>query len=187
MSISTTYKKSAIVTLIVMIFVIALGSLYFLFRDQSEVQKRNNTPAASALLPDEGAPSFTNLQGEAVTMAPYFGSVIVATSWASWCPQCVTDLGKLGEVAELYKDKEVVVLAVNRAEDKFTAERFLQTTAIPEGVQVILDSEDFYFKNSAGYAMPETIVFGKDGTILLQQRGELRLDELKQSLDKALE
>ena len=186
MSIVTTYKKSAVVTLFVMILVIVIGSLYLFFRDQSEVQKRNNTPAATALLPEEGETSFTNLQGEVVTLAPHFGRVIVVTSWASWCPQCTTDLMRLGEVVQAYKDQEVTVLAVNRAEDKYSAERFLQTITIPEGVQVVLDSEDFYFKNSAGYAMPETIVYGKDGAVVLQQRGELRLDELRQSIDNAL-
>lgn len=184
---SPSYKKSGIITLIVMIVVIVLVSLYFVFRDQSEVQKRNNTPAAAALLPEEGETSFTNLQGEELSLAPNFGKVIVATSWASWCPQCMTDINVLGELAAAYKEQEVSFLAVNRGEDKYTAERFLETTTVPEGVQVILDSNDFYFKNSAGYAMPETIVFAPDGSILLQQRGELRRDELKQSIDKALE
>ncbi len=184
---SPTYKKSGLITLLIMIAVIVVASLYLVFRDESAVQKRNNTPAASALLPDEGETSFSNLQGEPVSLAPDFGKVIVATSWASWCPMCTTDITRLGEVAEAYKDREVVILAVNRAEDKYTAERFLQTITVPEGVRIVLDSNDFYFKNSAGYAMPETIVYGKDGTILLQQRGELRLDELKQSIDKALE
>jgi thiol-disulfide isomerase/thioredoxin len=186
MSTPTSYKKSAIITLIAMLIVVVLISLYFVFRDQSEVQKRNNTPAATALLPDERQTSFTNLQGEPVSLAPNFGRVIVATSWASWCPQCVTDIKRLGEIASAYQDKDVVVLAVNRAEDRYTAERFLQTTSVPEGVQIILDADDFYFKNSAGYAMPETIVYSKDGSIIVQQRGELRLDELKQSIDAAL-
>jgi thiol-disulfide isomerase/thioredoxin len=182
-----SYKKSGLITLILMIVVLLVVALYFVFRDQSEVQKRNNTPAASALLPDQGETTFTTLEGEPVSLAPNFGKVIVATTWASWCPQCASDISKLGEVAQAYKDMEVVVLAVNRAEDKYTAERFLQTITVPEGVQIILDSDDFYFKNSAGYAMPETVVFGKDGSIMLQQRGELRIDELKGSIDKALE
>jgi thiol-disulfide isomerase/thioredoxin len=187
MASSPSYKKSALITVAVMVFILTLVALYFLLRDQSEVQKRNSTPAATALLPDEGETSFTNLLGEPVTLAPYFGSVIIATSWASWCPQCTADIVKLGEVVQAYNDQDVIVLAVNRAEDRYTAERFLQTITLPQGVQVILDSQDFYFKNSAGYAMPETIVYGKSGAVVLQQRGELRLDELRQSIDTALE
>jgi thiol-disulfide isomerase/thioredoxin len=187
MFMAPSYKKTGFITLLIMIVIIVLASLYFVFRDESAVQKRNNTPAASALLPDEGETSFSNLQGEPVSLAPEFGNVIVATSWASWCPMCTADIVKLGEVAQAYKDQDVIVLAVNRAEDKYTAERFLQTITVPEGVRIVLDSNDFYFKNSAGYAMPETIVYGKDGAVILQQRGELRLDELKQYIDKALE
>lgn len=169
-----------------MVLIIAFLSLYFIFRDQSEVQKRNNTPAASALLPEPGEATFTDLTGTEVSLAPNFGKVIVATSWASWCPQCTVDIGKLGELAAAYKEQDVVFLAVNRAEDKYSAERFLQTMTVPDGVQIVLDSSDFYFKNSAGYAMPETTVFAKDGSIVLQQRGELRQDELRQSLDDSL-
>ena len=183
---SPNYKKSGLITLGIMIVVIVLASLYFVFRDESKVQKRNNTPAAGALLPEEGETTFTDLQGETITLAPDFGKVIVVTSWASWCPQCVTDIARLGELAAAYKDRDVVFLAVNRAEDKYTADRFLQTITVPEGVRIVLDTNDFYFKNSAGYAMPETIIFGTDGNILAQQRGELRLDEMKQHLDEAL-
>lgn len=179
-------KKTGVVTVIVMVVVIVLCSFYFFLRDKSEVQKRNNTPAAAALLPEQDVQSFTDLQGKPITLASHFGTLIVVTSWASWCPQCIADLSRLGEVAQVYKDKEVVFLAVNRAEDKYTAERFLQTITLPVEVQIVLDPEDFYFKQSAGFAMPETILYGKDGTILLQQRGELRLDELKQNIDASL-
>lgn len=182
-----SYKKSVLYTVLFMVTIIVIGIVYFLMRDESVVQKRNNTPAAQALLPEEGETSFTTLQGEPMEVAPYFGDVIVATSWASWCPQCMTDIQKLGELVEPYKDKNVTILAVNRGEDRYTAERYLQTITIPAGVEMILDSGDFYFKNTAGYAMPETIVFDPEGNIVLQQRGELRLDELRSTIDAALE
>jgi thiol-disulfide isomerase/thioredoxin len=184
---TASYKKSVLYTVLFMVTIVVIGVVYLLLRDESVVQKRNNTPAAQALLPVEGEASFTTLQGEPMDVAPHFGTVIVATSWASWCPSCMVDIQKLGELVEPYKDKDVTLLAVNRGEDIYTAERYLQTITIPAGVEMILDAEDFYFKNTAGYAMPETVVFDKEGNIVLQQRGELRLDEVKHSIDTALE
>jgi thiol-disulfide isomerase/thioredoxin len=187
MKMPSIFKKTGVLTLALMIFVIFLGVLYLLFRDQSILQKRNDTPAATALLPDKDEAQFTDLQGQPLSLAPEFGQIIVVFSWASWCPSCTAEFGRLSELAQTYKDKGVVVLAVNRKEDKYSAERFLATIAIPKEIQFVLDPADYYFANSSGYAMPETIVYAKNGDILTHQRGEVRLEELKQAIDKALE
>jgi thiol-disulfide isomerase/thioredoxin len=184
---SVSLKKPGVITLAGMLLVVLLVVLYLLFRDESILQKRNDTPAATALLPDKDEAQFTDLQGQTVSLAPDFGQVIVAFSWASWCPTCTTEFGRLGELAQAYKDRGVVVLAVNRGEDKYSAERFLATVMQPEGIRFVLDPTDFYFTNSDGYAMPETIVYAKNGDVLTHQRGEVRQDELKQAIDKALE
>ncbi len=179
-------NRSGIITLGVMAAVIIVVLLYILFRDQSLVQKNNETPAATALLPED-AESFTTLSGEPTSVADSFGEVIVASSWASWCPQCTGDFPKLGEIAAEFKDKDVVVYAVNRGEDAYSAERYLNTIQKPEHVEFLLDQSDYFFKNSEGYAMPETIVYNKKGEVVLHQRGELRADELKDTLKKLTE
>jgi thiol-disulfide isomerase/thioredoxin len=180
-------SKGGIITLGVMTAIIVIGVLYILLRDQSVLQKHNSTPAATALLPENESDLFTSLEGESVSLARDFGSVIVVSSWASWCPQCSADFPKLGEVAGEFKDKGVVVYAVNRGEDKYSAQRYLETIQKPNDIQFILDQSDYYFKNSEGYAMPETIVYNKSGEVILHQRGELRLDELKNSLNSLAE
>ncbi len=166
--------------------VIIIALLYIIFRDQSMVQKNNETPAATALLPDDEQ-SFTTLTGEPATVADSFGDIMVVSSWASWCPQCTGDFLKLGVVAAEFKDKDVIVYAVNRGEDTYSAERYLNTIQKPEHVEFLLDQSDYFFKNSEGYAMPETIVYNKKGEVVLHQRGELRVDELKDALKKLTE
>ncbi len=180
-------SKGGMITLGVMAAVIAVVVLYIFLRDESILQKHNSTPAATALLPDNQTDSFTSLDGEPVSLAEDFGSIIVVSSWASWCPQCTGDFAKLGEVAGVFVDKDVTVYAVNRGEDKYSAERYLATIQKPDNVQFILDQSDYYFNNSGGYAMPETIVYGEDGEVVLHQRGELRVDELKDTLKKLTE
>ncbi|MEK7462062.1 MAG: TlpA disulfide reductase family protein [Patescibacteria group bacterium] len=175
-------SRSGIITLGLMAAVVIIALLYIVFRDQSVVQKNNSTPAATALLPEGEADTFKNLAGEPISVAEDFGSIIVVSSWASWCPQCAADFPKLGEVAAEFKDQDVVVYAVNRGEDPYSAERYLATITRPEHVQFILDQSDYYFKNSAGYAMPETIVYNQKGEVVLQQRGELKLEELRATL-----
>ena len=179
-------NRAAIITLGVMAAVIAVAVLYILLRDQSVLQKHNETPAATALLPEE-TQSFKTLDGQTASVADDFGSIIVVSTWASWCPQCAADFPKLAEVANEFKDKDVVVYAINRGEDKYSAERYLNTIQKPDGVVFLLDEADFFFKNSAGYAMPETVVYNEKGDVVLEQKGELRLEELKNTLRELTE
>jgi thiol-disulfide isomerase/thioredoxin len=178
--------KSGVITLLIMVLVIALISSYFFLRNKSAVQKRNNTPAAQALIIDEKDKAFTDLSGNAVNVNNQFGRVMVVMSWASWCPQCTTDLVSLGTVAHDYSNRGVVVMAVNRAEDKFAAQRFLDTVTLPSELTLMLDPDDHYFKHSEGYAMPETIVFKPDGSIALHEHGELQSEEVRKTLDELL-
>jgi hypothetical protein len=78
-------------------------------------------------------------------------------------------------------------MAINRAENPYTAERFLNTIQKPSHVRVILDPSDHFFAANAGYAMPETIVYGADGEIKSHQRGNLNTDELKKAIFEAIE
>lgn len=180
--------RSGVVTIIVMLLVIAAIASYFFLRDESLLQKRNQTSAAQALLVEEEGKEFTDLTGEPVTVDEAFGDVMVVMSWASWCPQCTTELEKLGNLAKEYQARGVTVLAINRGEDRYTAERFLNTIPpLPGELRVLLDGSDHYFTHSAGYAMPETIVFAPDGSIAHQTHGELRTEEVKEVLNRLLE
>lgn len=179
--------RSGFLTIGIMVAVIAAALLYILLRDQSVLQKHNSTPAASALLPDNETDSFRSLDGQPISLASDFGSVIVVSTWASWCVTCASDFPKLEQIANEFKEKGVVVYAVNRGEDMYSAERYLATITKPASVTFLIDQNDYFFSNSGGYAMPETTVYTKKGDIALQQRGELRIDELRGSLQALTE
>jgi thiol-disulfide isomerase/thioredoxin len=178
--------STIIITGVMLLSLAAVAAYIIFFIDESEIQKRDNTPAAQALLVGEGKESFTDMEGNPTSVSEDFGKIIIVTSWASWCPQCTASLNDLGVLAEEYKDRGVIVLAINRAENRFTAERFLKTITVPGGVRIILDPSDHYFGASAGYAMPETILYTKDGQTYLHQRGNLDTTELRTRLDELL-
>ena len=184
MRIST--NRSTVVTFVVMMLIITLISSYFVFRNKSALQKRNNTSAAQALLIEEKDKSFTDLEGNPIPTNSDFGNIIVVMSWASWCPQCGNDLNELGKLSQEYKDKKISIMAVNRGEDTYSAQRFLDTVHPPSELRIVLDRSDYYFSHSDGYAMPETIIFNKDGSIALHQRGDINVAEVKQVLDDLL-
>jgi thiol-disulfide isomerase/thioredoxin len=180
-------NKTGLITLALMLFVVAAGTTYIFFLDESEKQKRNRTPAAVALLVENTANSFLDTTQNKVNFEEYFGKVIVVSSWASWCPQCGGDITSLDRVASEFQDREVVFLAINRAENPTTAERYLNTIETPKHIRIILDPSDHFFATNLGYAMPETIIYDENGAIISHQRGNLDTDGLKKSIFEALE
>jgi thiol-disulfide isomerase/thioredoxin len=180
-------SKTAVYTLGVMAVIIAVGVVIIFFLDESDKQKRNETPAAKALLIEDETKSFTDTEGNKVAFDDDFGKLMVVSSWASWCPQCGEDLKRLDEVAKEFEGKEVVFLAINRGEDKYVAERYLTTIERPQTLRVILDPADYFFIKNEGYAMPETVVYDENGLVLQHQRGSLNQDDLRNALKNNLE
>ena len=60
------------------------------------------------------APDFVSmdLAGKSVHLADFKDSVVVLDFWATWCGPCLASLPHTQEVANLYKDQGVVILAV---------------------------------------------------------------------------
>lgn len=180
-------SKATLITLVVMAFIVSAGTVYIFFLDESEKQKRNETPAARALLIEDEQSAYLDMAQTKIDLNDDFGKIIVVSSWASWCPQCAEDIGRLDQVAGEFKDRKVVFLAINRAENPYTAERFLNTFNKPEHVRIILDPGDHFFAENAGYAMPETVVYDENGEVKSHQRGDINPEELKKAIFEALE
>lgn len=141
--------------------------------------------ASAALAGGEGEVSYTDLEGRSVDVSDRLGAILVVTTWASWCPSCATELPKLSSVAAEYP--EVRFLAINRAEQRTTAERFLRSVNATSGIELILDPEDHYYESISGYAMPESVIYDKNGDIIHRFRGDIDLQVLRQMLDEAVE
>jgi thiol-disulfide isomerase/thioredoxin len=184
MAVKFNFSRQNLALIIIMVVILLIVAGYTLFTNESDVQIRNQTDAAQALVITDETQSFTDTSGVSVTLNDYLGDIVVATSWASWCPQCSTDLPLLAEISRDYTDQEVVFLAINRSESLAMAERFLNTLPNRPDIQFVMDPSDHFFAANESYAMPETTVYDKNGTIILQQRGELRVEELRATLDK---
>lgn len=66
------------------------------------------------------APDFTlkDLNGNSVTLESLKGRVVYLNFWATWCPWCVKELPDVETVYKQYKDKDVVILAVDIGESE---------------------------------------------------------------------
>lgn len=143
--------------------------------------------AAIALSLDTSDTQYTDLAGNQVNLAQYLGQVLIVISWASWSPASAEHLDIVATVASQYQDDEVVVVAINRAEPKETAEAYLQTVGVREQVKLVIDTSDAYYRRIGGYTMPETLVYDREGNIVTHNRGSLTASELTTHIEQALQ
>lgn len=134
-------------------------------------------------IPGQG---YTDLAGNPVALTQFKGKVLVVNSWATWMPFSQTELPALNQLREKYGD-DVAFLAINRMEDRALVTAYLGTLPEIKNITFLIDPADTFYKAVGGYAMPETVVYAKDGTIALHQRGvvvEGDLNTLLESLTK---
>ena len=91
----------------------------------------------------------------------------------------------MSKLKKEYGDK-ITVIAVNRAEPLPTAKSFTDSLQGIEGVLYLLDPDDSFFKSVGGYAMPETIFIENGGDVFFQQRGPMKYEEAKKTIEEML-
>jgi len=160
------------------------GVVGYVVRERAADRERNK--AQPALFSPEASEAFTDLDGKKVDITEAEGKIVIATSWASWCPQCAGELQLLSDLATERNDDRVQVFALNRMESKHQAQRFMATLPSLPGITFVLDNEDHFFSSVLGYAMPETIFYNAAGEIVLHKRGNLTKEEAVAALETAL-
>ncbi len=94
--------------------VLGLSALWTLL---ARVPPAATTGGAPPPSPRQGfsAPDFTLdlLGGEQITLSSLRGQVVIVNLWASWCPPCRAEMPAIENVYRTYKDRGLVVLAVN--------------------------------------------------------------------------
>lgn len=177
-----TYRKTLLGLLIILVLVGGVAG-YTEYRKMSDAAKARDMFSA---LQGEEALVFTDLDGNPVDLEMYQGKTIVVNAWASWCPFCKDELPHLAEAARTFKDRDVVILAINRAESKDTVRAYMDYIGNPSDIVFLLDPEDSFYKKVGGFAMPETIFYRTDGTISGHARGSMTSDDIKTFIEQAL-
>ncbi len=127
------------------------------------------------------------LSGGEFNLADHKGkNVIIMDFWATWCGPCVYGLPILSEVANEYKDKGVVFVAVNQGDEPQVIQAFMEKKQLsfPVGLDQSGERGMKYYVSG----IPQTVLIGKDGKVASVHVGmALNLkDMLKQELDTLL-
>jgi thiol-disulfide isomerase/thioredoxin len=162
-------KRSAV--LVVLLLILLLGvAMWFTYSTVVE-HREKQSDAGQVLIDNDTAERFTDINGSPVELASAVGKkVIYVNSWASWSPLSRDELIALNEVAAEFKDKPVTFIALNRRETLPLAQAYLATLPPLTNLNVVVDSTDEFYKDVSGYAMPETVLYTKDGALWRHER-----------------
>ena len=142
-----------------------LGLVWIIFSaDRSGASTNGLIPA-----PRQGflAPDFTlqTLDGKTVTLADLRGQAVLVNVWTSWCLPCRAGMPASQRVYEEYKEKGLVVLAVNSTvQDKVSsASSFAAELGLT--FPILLDVEGTATRFYEVRALPSSFFIGRDGVI----------------------
>ena len=115
--------------------------------------------------------SATSIDGKSFDLAELKGKVVVLTFWSTKCPICHSEIPKLNQLVETYKDKEIVFLGFTM-ENSVKVEAYLKKTSFK--FEIFPNSFDVVLK----YAEKDrdgNIAMGFPAHFLIDQNGEIEL------------
>lgn len=128
-------------------------------------------------------------EGNEISLSSLKGKVVFLNFWASWCGPCRMEMPHMQKVYEEYKDKDVVILAVNiTASEKNGIEgvnSFLQENKYT--FPVLYDKDGTVAEKYRISAIPTTYIINKDGIIVNLVRQSMSEEMIKQQIEAGME
>ena len=112
-----------------------------------------------------------DLEGKTWRLAELKGRAVLLNFWASWCDPCRTEMPTLQQLADLYGEDKLLVLALNFKESPATATRFARRTGLQ--LPVLLDRDGAIARACGVKVFPTTLLIAPDGRPRQRVRGEL--------------
>lgn len=116
--------------------------------------------------------------------ADFKDKVVVIRFWADWCPFCESEMQAIEPVYKHYKDKGLVILAINVRQDQKKAAAFVESMNI--SYDVVLDLEGDVARNYGVVGLPTTFVLSRDGKLHTRILGESTPEIFEQLLQEVM-
>ncbi len=129
---------------------------------------------------------YQNLEGEAIDLRDFSGSILVVTTWASWSPLSRDELIELAQIKKEFGDG-IQIIAINRNEPVAQARAYIESLGDDVGgIQFLLDGNDQFYASVDGYAMPETILYDPSGVLIEHIRGTINRTTFRERISTLL-
>jgi thiol-disulfide isomerase/thioredoxin len=141
--------------------------------DAIEVKELSFATAAlpKADLTGKDAPAFSvqGIDGKTYTSATLRGKTVLLDFWATWCVPCRVSMPAVEKLHKDYKERGLIVLGVNVAEDLALVDEFVKKT--PFAYPVVLSGESQILETYKVTAYPTFVLIGPDGKVVAHEIG----------------
>ena len=126
---------------------------------------------ATATAANEPAPRFNAVTttGEKFNNASIKGKVVLLEFWTTWCKFCVAEADYVDKLDKEYRDKGLIVLAINVGEPKKLVKKYLEQH--PRSCRIVLMEDTNLAAMYEATVYPIYVVIDKDGNVSDEQRG----------------
>jgi len=122
--------------------------------------------------------TLTDLTGRRVTVPDdLIGKAVVIHFWADWCPFCLDEMPVLETLYRQYRQKGLVIYAVNVAQEPEVAQAFVDRVRV--SYPVLLDREGKTAKLYHVLGLPRTFFIDRNGLIKYKLLGEASEEMLR--------
>jgi thiol-disulfide isomerase/thioredoxin len=111
------------------------------------------------------------------------GKVVLFEFWTTWCKYCEQESSLVDDIAEEFKDKNLIVLAVNVLEPDQKVKKYL--VEHPRSVPIVLTKDTNLAAMYNAQVYPIYVVIDRDGNIAGEQRGAAGERALRRMLKRA--
>jgi len=125
----------------------------------------------------------TDLSGKKHRLSEQRGKVVMLDFWATWCGPCRIQMPNVEKLQKEFKDKGLVVYAINQRESAEAASRYLKRYAYT--TLTLLDQDGAVGHEYHVDGIPSLFVIDREGTISAHFVGVRNEADLREALKKA--
>lgn len=100
----------------------------------------------------------------------YHGQVVVVRFWADWCPYCYDEMKALEPVYRQYRDRGLVILAINVMQPPETVQPFVDRLGLT--YDILLDRQGEVMRGYRVMGLPMTFIVDRQGAVRVRIVGE---------------
>jgi cytochrome c biogenesis protein CcmG, thiol:disulfide interchange protein DsbE len=126
-----------------------------------------------------------DLDGKTVTVPDDLkGKAVIIHFWADWCQYCVEEMPAIDGLYRQYRDKGLVVYAVNVSQSADVAKAFVKRVKVT--YPILLDPDARTAKQYSVLGLPRTFFLDRKGRIKYKLLGEANAETLERLIKNTL-
>ena len=128
--------------------------------------------------PPLAAPGFTlpDMDDEMHSLNDFRGKVVMLNFWATWCPPCRREMPSMQRLYDKYRERGLVVVAVNQFEDPDLVFEFTGRLSLEPTFPILFDRESRVSEKYRVKGLPTTYLLDKKGRIHFRAIGGREFD-----------